>query len=467
MTQLSQEPWAVTDERHPVGRFVSPRTVRYERTFPVPVERLWQAVSTPEDMGTWLMPTGADTELEPRVGGRIRFDGICQGIVVDVDPGARIVAAFDDGGGVALTVHGAPGGAALEFTHWLPADMTLPQDGTEWHDQPGGPGTYQVALGACWHGSLVNLDVLLGAEQAPLADGAERSWHPMFAAYRAAFIEAFPQHGTASAPPGGRPDPSVRLRTSIDGNVSEVWRLVADPKRWLAEEASLDLAAGTLSLAGGPIWSGTQDLHEAVPGHLLRFGWSFPANSPEWAEGETEVEIRIETTPGESAGRVQVVVEHGARVPQAVVGGGMTSFWTAALAELKAAVELGTWPDFLDLTPWREADRKDNVAPPSALIRRAQVPPCDLRDLARELRYDLGERIIDLDADRLELRGGADRHHPWSTATTATWSLDDGCLTLEVIGDEIGSTSAMFWAVEHRLLSLQAIARRSFRAVTT
>src|SRR5687767_8465857 len=112
--------WTLTEERHPVGRFVSPRTVRYDRTFPVPAERLWHAVATPAEIGTWLMPTGADTVVETVVGGRIRFGGICEGIVVDVVPGRRLVAVFDDGGGMALTVRPAAAGATLELTHWLP-----------------------------------------------------------------------------------------------------------------------------------------------------------------------------------------------------------------------------------------------------------------------------------------------------------------------------------------------------------
>jgi uncharacterized protein YndB with AHSA1/START domain len=46
--------------------------VRFERVYPHPIQRVWTAVSTPERLAGWF-PFAV--EIEPRVGGRMRFSG--------------------------------------------------------------------------------------------------------------------------------------------------------------------------------------------------------------------------------------------------------------------------------------------------------------------------------------------------------------------------------------------------------
>ena len=48
-------------------RFLGREAVRFERTFDVPAERVWAAVSTPDGLNAWFLPI---VDIEPRPGGR-------------------------------------------------------------------------------------------------------------------------------------------------------------------------------------------------------------------------------------------------------------------------------------------------------------------------------------------------------------------------------------------------------------
>jgi uncharacterized protein YndB with AHSA1/START domain len=72
--------------------------VRFERSYPHSVERLWQAITLPDELVQWF-PSRVD--LEPRVGGTIRFSGDphiedTSGTVLVFDPPHRL--AFSWGG---------------------------------------------------------------------------------------------------------------------------------------------------------------------------------------------------------------------------------------------------------------------------------------------------------------------------------------------------------------------------------
>ena len=47
-------------------------TVRIERTYPHPIEKVWRAVTTPEHLDQWF-PSAVEIDLRP--GGAMRFDG--------------------------------------------------------------------------------------------------------------------------------------------------------------------------------------------------------------------------------------------------------------------------------------------------------------------------------------------------------------------------------------------------------
>jgi uncharacterized protein YndB with AHSA1/START domain len=61
--------------------------VRFERTYPHPIDRVWAAVSTPVGLAGWF-PSKVD--IEPRAGGTIAFSGD-----PNVDDATGVVLAFD------------------------------------------------------------------------------------------------------------------------------------------------------------------------------------------------------------------------------------------------------------------------------------------------------------------------------------------------------------------------------------
>ena len=83
------------------------RDLRFERTYPHPIERVWSAVATAEGLSHWLMPN----DFEPVVGHRFRFqtqpapgfDGIVESEVLEIDAPRRLVFTWK-GGGIDTTV---------------------------------------------------------------------------------------------------------------------------------------------------------------------------------------------------------------------------------------------------------------------------------------------------------------------------------------------------------------------------
>ncbi len=70
--------------------------VRFVRTYPHPAERLWAAVSEPAELAHWFP---SNVELEPRVGGEVRFTGDphtgdWSGEVLAYDPPRRLAFSW-------------------------------------------------------------------------------------------------------------------------------------------------------------------------------------------------------------------------------------------------------------------------------------------------------------------------------------------------------------------------------------
>jgi uncharacterized protein YndB with AHSA1/START domain len=193
MTHPDAASWLIEESRHPLGRMVDRRTMRYERVYPVPPQRAWEAVTDEKQLAAWfiLVPV----KFDPTLGGHFSFGDAANpdmsGVVIDLDPGRRTVLAFRNGTGAIFTLASADGGTALTYTHWLHPGFELPQEGDDegarqWNYQPGGPGTYQPALAACWHGSLCALDHHLG--------GQWPEGRPMAAAPAPFPVELFPRY---------------------------------------------------------------------------------------------------------------------------------------------------------------------------------------------------------------------------------------------------------------------------------
>ncbi|PWU03768.1 MAG: hypothetical protein C5B53_00050 [Candidatus Melainabacteria bacterium] len=85
-----------------MGQIVNSHTVRFERRFPGPIEKVWNYFATKEGLGEWLCP---DATIDPRLGGRIelRFanspcNTTCciRGIISEFDPPRLIAFSWND-----------------------------------------------------------------------------------------------------------------------------------------------------------------------------------------------------------------------------------------------------------------------------------------------------------------------------------------------------------------------------------
>jgi uncharacterized protein YndB with AHSA1/START domain len=118
-----------------LAKFVDRHTMTYERRYPHPIERVWEAVSVGEHLDVWLFPV---TRVEQRAGGRATFtwggpeeDGVEVYEVSEYEPPTRIAFASTEWPDAwmrfELTADG-PESTELHFTlHWpVPADAESP-----------------------------------------------------------------------------------------------------------------------------------------------------------------------------------------------------------------------------------------------------------------------------------------------------------------------------------------------------
>jgi uncharacterized protein YndB with AHSA1/START domain len=128
-------------------------TVRVERRYPHPVEKVWRAVTTPEHLGRWFP---SPVELELRSGGAMRFSAFegdegATGTVEIVEPPRRLVFTW--------------GADRLVF------ELTPDGDGTRFaltHSFDDRPGAASFATG--WDQCLAGLRSVLAGEALPPAD---------------------------------------------------------------------------------------------------------------------------------------------------------------------------------------------------------------------------------------------------------------------------------------------------------
>ena len=118
----SSSPRSITAEPRP-GAGLS---LTIERAFPAPPERVWQAITSAEDLACWLVDS---SDFEPIVGRR--FTGVAQpagvisGRVVEVDPPRRLSMVWTTAAGdalVVLTVSGNGAGSTLQVLHRVAND---------------------------------------------------------------------------------------------------------------------------------------------------------------------------------------------------------------------------------------------------------------------------------------------------------------------------------------------------------
>jgi len=121
--------------------------LRMNRTFAVPAERVWRALTDPAALAAWFWPQrfATTTEVDLRVGGRYRIDGTAVGMAVSgeyvtVEPPNKLVFTWRwDGepGETLVTIELTPVAAGTELAlrhERFTDDATRDSHAQGWHD---------------------------------------------------------------------------------------------------------------------------------------------------------------------------------------------------------------------------------------------------------------------------------------------------------------------------------------------
>jgi uncharacterized protein YndB with AHSA1/START domain len=114
-----------------LGTFDSPYAMRHVRTYPHPIDLVWEAVTTAEHLNAWMLPQWT---VDLRIG------GVCTATWGDTDPHAVVtemrIIELDpprvvDYGGLRFELEPVDGGKGtrLTFTQTMPPD---PEQGDQW-----------------------------------------------------------------------------------------------------------------------------------------------------------------------------------------------------------------------------------------------------------------------------------------------------------------------------------------------
>ena len=114
-----------------LGSFDSRFAMRHVRTYPHPIELVWEAVTTAEHLNAWMLP---QCEVDPRIGGKCSFTW------GDTNPDAwrdeMTIIEFDpprvvDYGGIRFELEPVDGGKATRLT-FIQTMPPHPEQGDQW-----------------------------------------------------------------------------------------------------------------------------------------------------------------------------------------------------------------------------------------------------------------------------------------------------------------------------------------------
>jgi uncharacterized protein YndB with AHSA1/START domain len=149
-----------------LATFVDRHTMRYDRTYPHPIARVWEAVTTSEHLDVWLLP---EARVEPRLGGRCAFGwggpaddpAASTGEVTVFEPPSAVEYTFADGSTMRFDLAPDGDGTRLAFTLYFAATGTGPED-YPGGDLPAGNDTaWRPGFLAGFHQMLAELDAFL------------------------------------------------------------------------------------------------------------------------------------------------------------------------------------------------------------------------------------------------------------------------------------------------------------------
>ncbi len=193
----------MTDGTDALAGFLDRRTMRYDRRYQHPIERVWDAVSTGEHLDVWMLPT---SRVERRVGGRCSFtwgaaeeDYTEVGEVTDFEPPRLVTYTFPDSF-MRFELEPDGDGTWLHFTlSWPdPAQRNQPEE-YEGGGLPAGPDTpWRPGFLAGFHEMVADLDGFLHGTFTAADRAARLAGSPE---PEAQLIEAYREHVREHCPP--------------------------------------------------------------------------------------------------------------------------------------------------------------------------------------------------------------------------------------------------------------------------
>lgn len=217
-------------------------TLRFDRLIPHDRERVWRAVTDPEELVKWF-PSAVI--YEPRVGAPMQFDfggehgmDVWPGEVLEWDPPRTFAFAWNEDV-LRFELAEAAAGTELTFTH-------------SFAHQPGKPARDASGWAACFE----SFDALVGTAPPPDADAWSRHKDDYQDAFGRLTVEGAEGTGalTLMGPyteVDGRPAVSVALDDAAAVLV------VRDPGHALEDGAAVELRAGSADAPGDVIAAGT------------------------------------------------------------------------------------------------------------------------------------------------------------------------------------------------------------------
>jgi uncharacterized protein YndB with AHSA1/START domain len=178
-------------DRARIATFDHRYALRHVRVYPHPIERVWEAVTTPEHLAAWYVPTWV---IEPRLGGRWSCSfgnpdpltmegadaGFGRGVITAWEP-PRLV---DYGGQLRFELETVEGGTQMTFIQTYPPHVRFPVlETTLEGGNPGGAG-YPIFPGsqAGNHLALDDLGAWLAGRHDP-HDMQQDRWRALTAVY--------------------------------------------------------------------------------------------------------------------------------------------------------------------------------------------------------------------------------------------------------------------------------------------
>lgn len=152
-------------QNHPT--FPDKHTVQFKRSFSIPKEALWEAISKEDSLSQWFM----QTNMEPGQGGKYSFKEGWNGWISTWEEGQCIQFNSSYEAWTRFEIIESAEQVIFQLSDRLKSDLHFEDQNLAMNIQPNGPGTHSLGLLAGWHDFVDALDDYL--HQRPIQDNFE------------------------------------------------------------------------------------------------------------------------------------------------------------------------------------------------------------------------------------------------------------------------------------------------------